>query len=120
MTQHARVESVEWGASRWAQNLELVGNGFRCVPDGGVEGLDERCPILLSISYPRELGVARDRGQTEIAESGIEWLLETVANRAEIPLVSTLVDREKVLTSGSRLSYSDYGNVFGYEYYGEW
>ena len=59
--------------------------------------------------------VNKGRGQSEITETGIEWLLKTIAKREEITLVSTLVDREKVLATGSRLSYSDYGDVFDYQ-----
>ena len=59
--------------------------------------------------------VTRGRGQTQVTEAGIEWLLKTVANREKISLVSTLVEREKILASGSRLSYSDYGDVFDYQ-----
>ena len=59
--------------------------------------------------------VNKGRGQSKFTEAGIEWLLKTVAKREEIALVSTLVDRETILASGSRLSYSDYGDVFDYQ-----
>lgn len=59
--------------------------------------------------------VNKGRGQSEITETGIEWLLKTVAKREEIAPVSTLADRGKVLATGSRLSYSDYGDVFDYQ-----
>lgn len=59
--------------------------------------------------------ITKGRGQTEITEAGIEWLVDTVAKREEIPFVSTIADREAILTSGSNLCYSVYGEVYDYQ-----
>lgn len=58
--------------------------------------------------------VSRGRGRCEITEQGIDWLAKTVEEREEIPLVSTVADRERILASGSNLCYSTYGDVFDY------
>lgn len=59
--------------------------------------------------------VSKGRGRCEITEAGIDWLARTVEQRDEIPLVSTVADRERILASGSNLCYSTYGDVFDYE-----
>ena len=38
-----------------------------------------------------------------------------VQNRDVIPLVSTVAERDAILTSGSNLCYSTYGDVFDYD-----
>ena len=45
---------------------------------------------------------------------GVDLLVRTVEEREEIPLVSTVADRERILASGSNLCYSTYGDVFEY------
>lgn len=59
--------------------------------------------------------VSKGRGRCEITEAGIDWLAKTVEQRDEIPLVSTIADRERILASGSNLCYSTYGDVFDYD-----
>ena len=56
----------------------------------------------------------KGRGRCEITSEGIDWLVKTVDGRDEIPLVSTIADRERILASGSNLCYSAYGDVFDY------
>ena len=58
--------------------------------------------------------VVKGRGRCEITSEGIDWLVKTVDGRDEIPLVSTIADRERILASGSNLCYSAYGDVFDY------
>ncbi|MBQ9058260.1 MAG: SAM-dependent DNA methyltransferase [Atopobiaceae bacterium] len=58
--------------------------------------------------------VSKGRGRCEITELGIDWLVKTVNQRDEIPLVSTVAERERILASGSNLCYSSYGDVFDY------
>lgn len=59
--------------------------------------------------------VSKGRGRCEITEAGINWLVKTVEEHEEIPLVSTIADRERILASGSNLCYSTYGDVFDYD-----
>lgn len=59
--------------------------------------------------------VTKGRGRCEITDAGIDWLVKTVEERDEIPLVSTVADRERILASGSNLCYSTYGDVFDYD-----
>lgn len=59
--------------------------------------------------------VTKSRGRCEITEAGVDWLVKTVEEREEIPLVSTVADRERILASGSNLCYSTYGDVFDYD-----
>lgn len=59
--------------------------------------------------------LAKGRGKCEITEAGIEWLVNTVKNRKEIPLVSTIADRETIIASGSNLCYSAYGSVYDFQ-----
>lgn len=58
--------------------------------------------------------VVKGRGRCEITSEGIDWLVKTVDGRDEIPLVSTIADRERILASSSNLCYSAYGDVFDY------
>lgn len=45
-------------------------------------------------------------------EAGIEWLSDVVRNRREIPCVSALVPREKVVATGADLCYATYGDAY--------
>lgn len=58
--------------------------------------------------------VAKGRGRCEITEAGIDWLAKTVEQRDEVPLVSTVVDRETIIAAGSNLCYATYGDVLDY------
>lgn len=58
--------------------------------------------------------VAKSRGRCEITDAGISWLAKMVEQRDEVPLVSTVVDRERILASGSNLCYATYGDVLDY------
>ena len=46
---------------------------------------------------------------------GIEWIVDTVNNRREVPRVSMLVSRDEVSRSGANLCYSNYGTVYDVE-----
>ena len=59
--------------------------------------------------------VAKGRGRCEITEAGVDWLAKTVEGREEIPLVSIVANRERILATGSNLCYSTYGDVFDYD-----
>ena len=58
--------------------------------------------------------VSKGRGRCEITEAGIDWLVKTVEQREEIPLVATIVEREEILANGSSLCYSAYGEIVDY------
>lgn len=45
-------------------------------------------------------------------EAGIEWLASVVRSRCEIPFVSALVPREKVVATGADLCYATYGDAY--------
>ena len=78
--------------------------------DDGVLIVDLDSKALVGKGY-----VAKGRGRCEITEAGIDWLAKTVEQRDEIPLVSTVAARERILASGSNLCYSTYGDVFDYD-----
>lgn len=97
-----------------------------CIPGAGVKSallVISKRPVkegVLIVDFDsREIFdkgyVAKSRGHCDITNAGIDWLAKTVRRRDEIPLVSTVVDREEILGSGSNLCYSAYGDVFDYE-----
>lgn len=45
-------------------------------------------------------------------EAGIEWLSETVRNREEIPSVSVLVPRKRIIETDADLCFATYGDVY--------
>lgn len=103
--------------------IELPGG---CVPGSGVKSAllvltarPNRGGVLIVDCDSKELDgkgfVSRGRGRCEITEAGIDWLVKTVDQRKEIPLVATIVEREEILANGSSLCYSAYGDVVDYE-----
>ena len=78
--------------------------------DDGVLIVDLDSKALVGKGY-----VAKGRGRCEITEAGIDWLAKAVEQRDEIPLVSTVAERDAIIKSGSNLCYSTYGDVFDYD-----
>lgn len=101
------------------------------LPGGVIPGTGVKSALLVIGKQPTEDGVlivdldskeladkgyvTKGRGRCEITEAGVDWLVKTVEDREEIPLVSTVADRERILASGSSLCYSAYGDVFDYD-----
>jgi predicted RNA methylase len=120
--------------ARQALRCSLVEGGFlRTVielPGGVIPGTGVKSALVVIGKQPTDDGVfivdldskelvdkgylAKGRGRCEITEAGIDWLARTVEQRDEIPLVSTIADREEILASGGNLCYSAYGDVFDY------
>ena len=100
-----------------AASAEAVGNYHGA--DRRFEILGEKDGVLIVDLDSKELAdkgyVTKGRGRCEITDRGIDWLTKVVQDRDEIPLVSTVADRERILTSGSNLCYSTYGDVFDYD-----
>lgn len=103
--------------------IELPGG---CVPGSGVKSAllvlaarPNRDGVFIVDCDSKELDgkgfVSKGRGCCEITEAGIDWLIKTVEQREEIPLVATIVEREEILANGSNLCYSAYGDVVDYE-----
>ena len=103
--------------------IELPGG---CVPGSGVKSAllvltarPNRGGVFIVDCDSKELDgkgfVSKGRGRCEITEAGIDWLVKTVDQRKEIPLVATIVEREEILANGSNLCYSAYGDVVDYE-----
>lgn len=70
---------------------------------------------LDSKELPNRDYVIKGRGTCEITGAGIAWLSEVVQQQKEIPAVSIVVDRERLIDSGSNLCYSTYGAAFDYK-----
>ncbi len=70
---------------------------------------------LDSKGLPERDYVIKGRGTCEITEAGIAWLSKVVHQQEEIPVVSIVVDRQKLIDSGSNLCYSTYGAAFDYK-----
>lgn len=101
------------------------------LPGGVIPGTGVKSALLVIGKQPMDDGVlivdldskdladkgyvSKGRGRCDITEAGIDWLVKTVEERDEIPLVSTVADRERILSSGSNLCYSTYGDVFDYD-----
>ena len=101
------------------------------LPGGVIPGTGVKSALLVIGKQPTNEGVLiidldskeiadkgyvnKGRGRCEITEAGVDWLTNVVQNRDEIPLVSTVADRERILASGSNLCYSTYGDVFDYD-----
>ena len=101
------------------------------LPGGCISGARMKSALLIIEKEPTDEGVlivdldskdladkgyvSKGRGRCEITEAGIDWLAKTVEQRDEIPLVSTVAARERILASGSNLCYSTYGDVFDYD-----
>ena len=103
--------------------IELPGG---CVPGTGVksailvlEKKESDGSVLIVDADSKELTdkgyFVKDRGRCEITDTGIDWIVQTVKNREEISLVSTVATREQVLDSGSNLCYSAYGSVYDFD-----
>ena len=103
--------------------IELPGG---CVPGSGVKSAllvltarPNRGGVFIVDCDSKELDgkgfVSKGRGRCEITEAGIDWLVKTVDQRKEIPLLATIVEREEILANGSNLCYSAYGDVVDYE-----
>lgn len=100
------------------------------LPGGIIPGTGVKSALLVIAKQPTDKGVhiidldskelagkgyiSKGRGRCEITETGIDWLTKVVQNREEIPLVSTVAERDAILESGSNLCYSTYGDVFDY------
>jgi len=100
------------------------------LPGGCVPGTTVKSALLIITKQPTDEGVLivdldskgladtghviKGRGRCEITNAGIDWLAKTVERRDEIPLVSTVAGRERILASGSNLCYSTYGDVLDY------
>lgn len=102
--------------------IELPGG---CVPGSGVKSAllvltarPNRGGVFIVDCDSKELDgkglVSKGRGRCEITEAGIDWLVKTVEQREEIPLVATIVEREEILANGSSLCYSAYGEIVDY------
>lgn len=101
------------------------------LPGGVIPGTGVKSALLVIAKQPTDEGVliidldsketadkgyvSKGRGRCEITDTGIGWLTKVVQDRDEIPLVSTIADRERILASGSNLCYSTYGDVFDYD-----
>ena len=100
------------------------------LPGGIIPGTMVKSALMVIEKQPSEEGVLfvdldskgiadkgyiiKTRGRCEITGAGIDWLAKTVQQRDEIPLVSALVGRERIIASRSSLCYSSYGDVFDY------
>ena len=100
------------------------------LPGGCIPGTGVKSALIVIAKQPTQEGVFivdfdskeiadkgyvnKGRGRCDITDKGIGWLVEAVKSRKEIPLVSTVADRERILASGSNLCYSSYGDVFDY------
>ena len=101
------------------------------LPGGVIPGTRVKSALLAIAKQPTDQGVliidldskeiadkgyvSKGRGRCEITDKGIDWLTKVVQNRDVIPLVSTVAERDAILTSGSNLCYSTYGDVFDYD-----
>lgn len=101
------------------------------LPGGCIPGSSVKSALLVLRKAPTDEGVliidfdskeiadegyvVKGRGKCEITEAGIDWLVKTVENREETALVSTVADREAILSSGSNLCYSAYGSVYDFQ-----
>lgn len=101
------------------------------LPGGCVPGATTKSALLVLRKAPTDSGVlivdldskeiagkgyvVKGRGKCEITDAGIEWLVNMVCDQKEIPLVSTIADRETILSSGSNLCYSAYGSVYDFQ-----
>lgn len=100
------------------------------LPGGCIPGTGVKSALIVIAKQPTQEGVFivdfdskeiadkgyvnKGRGRCDITDKGIDWLVEAVKGREEIPLVSIVADRERILASGSNLCYSSYGDVFDY------
>lgn len=100
------------------------------LPGGVIPGTGVKSALLVITRQPTNEGVlivdldskgladkgyvVKGRGRCEITNAGIDWLAKTVERRDEIPLVSTVAGRDRILASGSNLCYSTYGDVLDY------
>ena len=103
--------------------IELPGG---CIPSTGIKSailvLEKKASddgVLIVNADSKKLidegYIVKGRGKCEITDAGIDWIAETVKNRKEIPLVSTVASREQMLASESNLCYSAYGNVYDFD-----
>ena len=101
------------------------------LPGGVIPGTGVKSALLVIAKQPTDEGVliidldskeiadkgyvSKGRGRCDITDAGIGWLTKVVQNRDEIPLVSTVAERDAIVKSGSNLCYSTYGDVFDYD-----
>ena len=101
------------------------------LPGGCIPGTGVKSALLVIAKQPTEESVLivdldskeiadkgyvnKSRGRCDITNAGIDWLAGVVQSRDVIPLVSTIVDRKRILTFNSNLCYSTYGDVFDYD-----
>ena len=100
--------------------IELAGG---CVPGTAVKSAiiilsknpSERDVLLIDATSEALEGKGffdQTRRQWSPTKTGIKWLTETVRNREEIPSVSILVPRERIVETDADLCFATYGDVY--------
>lgn len=98
------------------------------LPGGCVPGTSAKSAVVILTKEPSQddvllidaaSGALEDKGYFDQSrrmcaptDAGVEWLCDTVSNRREIPSVSVLVPRERIVATDADLCFATYGEVY--------